>query len=179
MNSKIIATSFLAIACSLALHAEMDVNIQADIHLGKVAPPPPPEVIVLENAPPPGPPPWAPAHGFHRNHTYYYYPGCDVYYRPEDRVWFFIDGGNWRASASLPTNIRVDFHRAVPLTMETDRPYQFHEKVRAYYPTDYFVARVRVKDSDDHHEQAEHGDDNDHDHDHGKKGKGKAKGHDN
>jgi hypothetical protein len=130
---------------SLARGASVDVSV--DIHLGKIVPPPPPEIIVIEQqAPRPGPPPWAPARGARRNHNYYYYPGTDVYFRPEDRVWFYLEGGNWRFGASLPTNIHVDFGRAVPLEMEADRPYQFHKEVRAAYPGDYFVTKVKVKE---------------------------------
>jgi hypothetical protein len=137
----------LALATALVPVARaIDVNISAEIRLGRAQPPPPPEVIIVEDSRPPGPPPWAPAHGFRRNHDYYYYPGADVYYRPADRTWFYLDGGDWRFGVNLPTNIHVDFDRSVSLSMETDRPYQFHEKVRTYYPRDYFVTKVRVKD---------------------------------
>ncbi len=127
------------------------VDVSVDIHLGKVLPPPPPEVIVIEQAAPPGPPPWAPAHGFRRQHEYYYYPGADVYFRPADRVWFYLEGREWRFGASLPTSLRVDFDRSVSLKMESDRPYQFHNDIRVHYPADYFVPRVKVKEKHDKH----------------------------
>lgn len=123
-----------------------DVSLSLEIRLGKVPPPPPPEVIVVEQAAPPGPPPWAPARGFRRDHEYYYYPGADVYFRPEDHVWFYLDGREWRFGASLPTNVHVDFDRSVALRMEADQPYQFHSQVKAYYPADYFVTKVKVKE---------------------------------
>ncbi len=123
-----------------------DVNLSLEIRLGKMLPPPPPEVIVLDRAAPPGPPPWAPAHGFRRKHDNYYYPSADVYFRPADRVWFYLDGREWRFGASLPTNIRVDFNRSVAVSMETDQPFQFHKEVKAYYPDDYFVSKVKVKE---------------------------------
>ena len=98
MNAKIITATLLVAALSVPVRANVDVSVAAEIRLGKIAPPPPPEVVIIEQAPPPGPPPWAPAHGFRRNRGYYYYPGCDVYYRPADRVWFYIEGGNWRSA---------------------------------------------------------------------------------
>lgn len=127
-----------------------DVSLSLEIRLGKVPPPPPPEVIVVvEQAAPPGPPPWAPARGFRRDHEYYYYPGADVYFRPEDRIWFYLDGREWRFGASLPTTIHVDFDRSVALRMEADQPYQFHSQVKACYPADYFVTKVKVKEKAD------------------------------
>ncbi len=128
--------------------AAVDVAISAEIRLGKVLPPPPPEVIVIKESAPMGPPPWAPAHGVRRHRTYYYYPGAHVYFRPEDRMWFYLDGREWRVGGSLPTNIRVDFDRSVSLTMEADKPHQFHDKVQVYYPAEYFVTTVRVKEKD-------------------------------
>jgi hypothetical protein len=138
----------VSLVCSPLAHG-VDVDVSVAIRLGKVLPPPPPEVIVVESASRPGPPPWAPAHGFRRKHSYYYYPGADVYFRPEDRVWFYLEGRNWRFGASLPTTIRVDFDRAVSLSMETDQPHQFHNEVRGYYPADYFVTKVKVKEKHD------------------------------
>ena len=93
--------------------AAIDVSVSAEIRLGKVLPPPPPEVVVIRESAPMGPPPWAPAHGVRRHRTYYYYPGTHVYFRPDDRTWFYLDGREWRFGVSLPTNIRVDFDRSV------------------------------------------------------------------
>ena len=138
----------LSLATVSLAPAAVDIGISAEIRLGKLPPPPPPEVIVIKESHPKGPPPWAPAHGARRKHNYYYYPGAHVYFRPDDRVWFYLDGREWRFGASLPSSIRVDFDRSVSLSMESDRPHQFHDKVQAYYPADYFVSSVRVKDKD-------------------------------
>lgn len=142
-----------------------DVSIAAEIRLGKVAPPPPPEVVVLAEPARKGPPPWAPAHGFRRNRSYYYYPGTNVYYRPADRTWIYLDGRDWRVGVGLPATIRVDFERCVSLTMETDRPYEFHDSIRSHYPADYFGTVVRVKEKggkpDKTRVEAGHGDDGD------------------
>ena len=146
MNTRLLLLVGLGAALLAPAQADLAVTLSAEIRLGKALPPPPPEVIVVEESGPPGPPPWAPAHGFRRNRDYYYYPGADVYYRPADRTWFYLDGGNWSFGVSLPTSIRVDFDRSVSLTMESDRPYEFHDKVRNYYPPDYFVKKVRVKE---------------------------------
>jgi hypothetical protein len=178
MNTRILSLACVAAALAIPGRAEVDVSIAAEIRLGKVAPPPPPEVVIVTEAAPPGPPPWAPAHGFRRNHSYYYYPGYDVYYRTDDRVWFYLEGGDWRHGPSLPTTIRVDFARGVPLAMETDRPYQFHDKVRVYYPSNYFVTQVRVKDAKGDHGKAEHHEPVDGSVDSKGKSQGKGKGKD-
>lgn len=145
----------LAISCvSLGfggLRADVSISVSADIRLGKVAPPPPPVIEVVDVPEPKGPPPWAPAHGFHRNHTYYFYPAGDVYYRPDDHMWFFLEGGAWTAAVRLPERLEIDFSRSVSLTMEADRPYVHHEAVVAHYPRDYFK-RVKIKSEGRHDE---------------------------
>lgn len=133
---------------STTARAQVDVSLSAEIRVGRALPPPPPEVIIVEPVGPPGPPPWAPAHGYRRGHDYYYYPGCNVYYQPAARMWFYLDGGNWRFGAQLPAAIRVDFGRAVAVQLDTDRPYLYHEKVVAYYPANYFT-KVKLKDGPD------------------------------
>ncbi len=167
----------LSLATAPFASAAVDIGLSAEIRLGKLLPPPPPEVIVIKESHPKGPPPWAPAHGARRHHSYYYYPGAHVYFRPDDRMWFYLDGREWRSGVSLPANVRVDFDRSVSLSMESDRPHQFHDKVQTYYPADYFVSSVRVKDKDgkpgndkfDHADGPSPGNS-------GGKGKGKGKG---
>jgi hypothetical protein len=149
LQSYLVMKTKLSLVClgliGLMPASAAEISIGLDIRLGKVPPPPPPEVIVVEEKAPPGPPPWAPAKGFRRNHGYYYYPGADVYYRPEDRMWFFLEGSNWRVGATLPASIRVDFDHSVPLTMETDQPFRFHDDVKRIYPANYFVTKVKIK----------------------------------
>lgn len=146
MKTKLCLLLPLGLALLTPVQAQLDVSLSAEIRLGKALPPSPPEVVIVDDSGPKGPPPWAPAHGFRRNRDYYYYPGANVYYRPTDRTWFYLDGGKWSVGVNLPTSIRVDFGRSVSLTMETDTPYEFHEKVQAYYPGDYFTKKVRVKE---------------------------------
>ncbi len=166
--------------------AEVNVDISADIYLGRTPPPPPPTVVIVDPVGPPGPPPWAASHWYRRSYAYYYYPGYDVYYRPSDRMWFFLDGGSWRFGAQLPRSVHVDFGRAVPLSLEADRPYVYHEKIVTYYPPNYF-SRVKFKDGgprrDDHDDRPDRGRggdrddhrrDDDRDRDRGK-GKGRDK----
>jgi hypothetical protein len=128
--------------------AGVDISIGAEIRLGRTPPPPPPEVIVVEQVGPHGPPPWAPAHGFRRNRGYYFYPEGNVYYRPADRTWFYLEGSNWRAGVTLPEFVHVDFGHSVSLTMETDRPYVYHQQVVTYYPAGYFT-KVKFKERGD------------------------------
>ncbi|MBS0663373.1 MAG: hypothetical protein JSR48_08905 [Verrucomicrobia bacterium] len=172
MNSRLLLLLTLATASiTPAARAQIEVNVSADIRLGRVLPPPPPEVVVMEQPGPAAPPPWTETHWYRRSRAYYYYPGCDVYYRPSDHVWFYLEGGSWRVGARLPDGIRVDFNRAVSLKLETDRPYLYHDKVLAYYPTNYF-AKVKFKDGHDRRRDNDRDDRRDRDeHDRGR-GKG-------
>lgn len=181
MNPKPLLTLavFAAVAVFATVAHALDFGITAEIRLGKVLPPPPPEVVVIEDTAPKGPPPWAPAHGFRRNRDYYYYPDANVYFNPDERKWFFLEGGSWRIAAALPTSINLNLERTVSLTMETDRPFEHHEQVKRYYPKDYFTRKVKIK-KPRKNEGARSGTSND-DRGNGKgndKGKGKGKGRD-
>lgn len=150
----------LSLATLLAPLARADINI--DIRLGKAPPPPPREVTVIEHVGPTAPPPWADTHRSARAHAYYFYPGSEVYYRPDNHTWFYLEGRSWRSSPHLPDGIRVDFERGVPLSLDTDRPYTYHEKVVTYYPSNYW-AKVKFREEqrrddrrDDHRDRDDH-----------------------
>lgn len=146
MNARPSSTLIAALlfAGSALVASALDVAVHAEIRLGRALPPAPPVVEIVEPVGPKGPPPWAPAHGFRRNREYYYYPDARVYYRPADRTWFYLDGGNWRIATQLPTGIGIDFGRSVTLTMETERPFEHHAHVVNYYPSNYF-SKVKIK----------------------------------
>ncbi|MBX3738277.1 MAG: hypothetical protein KF715_16400 [Candidatus Didemnitutus sp.] len=149
--------------------ADIDITISADIRLGRVVAPPPPVVEVVDLPAPKGPPPWARRGWFTRERVYYFYPEAEVYYRPADRMWFYVDHGAWRTSVELPTWVRVDLGHNVQLSMGTDRPFERHREVIVYYPRAYFT-HVRVKGPPPRHAEP-HGrdrDDDDRGHGHGK-----------
>jgi len=88
--------------------------------------------------PPPAladPPPWAPAHGYRakQQYRYVYYPRHEVYYAPETQLWFWLDGGRWRAGASLPVGIVVADAPGVAVVLGSDRPYVEHDYVVEHY----------------------------------------------
>lgn len=148
MNTRPLLAAVLFVAgLAPAAVAELDLSVIAEIRLGKAQPPPPPEVIVTETPKTKGPPPWAPAHGARRKHGYYYYPGGNAYYRPADRMWFYLEGRDWRAGVSLPSSLKIDFTRSVSLEMATDRPHEHHQQVASHYPADYF-SKVKIKEKD-------------------------------
>lgn len=120
-----------------------------------------------------GPPPWAPAHGWRAKHHYTYYPEGEIYYAPESRVWFWLDGGNWRSGVSLP----VDFQGyvrtgGVSIELDADQPYVRHD-----YVIEHYGGRPprhgRDRDWDDRgrgHDDHDRGHDRDHDRDHDRHG---------
>ena len=93
-------------------------------------------MVIIEDptvykAPSPGPPPWAPAHGHRAKYRYYYYPATYVYFDVGRGLYFYFAGDQWRVSASLPVEIRINVGEYVVLEMDNDKPYQFHsDKVR-------------------------------------------------
>lgn len=70
-----------------------------------------------------GPPPWAPAHGYRRKFTYAHYPSCNVYFDRERKLWFWIEGRDWKIGVELPSRIRIDESEGVTIELDTDTPY--------------------------------------------------------
>ena len=156
MKTKIILLALVCAAVALpAARADLLDKINVDIRFGvRLPPPPPPVVVVVPDNDHRGPDVWERRERWYqRNQAYYYYPGDNVYFRQSDHVWFYPDRGQWYSSRRLPDGIRVDFNRSVTVNMYTDRPYLYHQQVVARYPSNYFGARVRLRDerSDDRH----------------------------
>ena len=80
------------------------------------------------------PPPQAPAHGLRAKRTYHYYPDACVYFDIDRKLYFHLDGGVWKAAATLPGGITLAAGTAVTLEMETDTPYAEFESHKAKYP---------------------------------------------
>ena len=77
--------------------------------------------------------PWAPAHGYRAKHVYQYYPSSDVYFDIYTRNYFYMSGGAWQVSVSLPPTIRIQHDHVVDLELETDKPYLYHEEHHAKF----------------------------------------------
>jgi hypothetical protein len=82
-----------------------------------------------------GPPPWAPAHGHRAKqmHHYYYYPSVGIYYDLSARTYFYMSGGTWQVSATLPPRVVLDAGDAVTLELETEIPYLYYEDHQKKY----------------------------------------------
>ena len=82
-----------------------------------------------------GPPPHAPAHGYRAKHAYRYYPGSRVYFDIHRNVYFYLAGGTWQMSVSLPHHIEMQINHYVTIEMDSDRPYtRFKEHTQKYPP---------------------------------------------
>lgn len=89
-------------------------------------------------APPPqevksGPPAHAPAHGYRAKYQYRYYPDAEVYYDTGRNLYFYMTGGQWTASVSLPSSIRLNTS-FVSLELDSSRPYEYHDQQKAKHP---------------------------------------------
>jgi len=82
-------------------------------------------------APAAGPPPWAPAHGRRAKETaysYYYYPTAGVYFNTSTRIYFYLNGGAWQASATLPPSVVIDTGDYVSIELDTGKPYLYYDE---------------------------------------------------
>jgi len=103
-----------------------------------------------ENAPPPphhpGPPPHAPAWGYRAKHEYWYYPDAYVYFDVKRKVYFYMEGSNWKMSTTLPTYYKARLGEHVTIEMDSDTPYiQFEEHKRQYPPGQWKKYRGKGK----------------------------------
>jgi len=85
-----------------------------------------------------GPPPHAPAYGYRAKYNYRYYPASSVYYDTNRSLYFYLEGPNWRISASLPRAIQVGLGDHVVLEMEADKPYIHYDEHKHKYPPGKF-----------------------------------------
>jgi len=85
-----------------------------------------------------GPPPHAPAHGYRAKYKYRYYPASSVYYDTYRNLYFYLEGPNWRMSASLPLAIQVGLGDHVNIEMDVDKPYIHYDEHKHKYPASKF-----------------------------------------
>ena len=92
-----------------------------------------------------GPPPHAPAHGYRAKHTYHYYPESQVYFDISRDLYFYLDGGEWRISASLPVHIGVQLGGYVTIEIDSDTPYMHHKDHKKKYPPGQMKKKKKKK----------------------------------
>jgi len=127
-KSLLVCTVFSLYLLMLLFPAACGVR-RGRVHPAPPPPPPPPGARVI------GPPPHAPAHGYRaKKHTYYYYPSEQVYFEPERQAYFYLEGGAWRVSVSLPESIRVGPGEHVTIEMNSDAPYTEFDRHRKEFP---------------------------------------------
>jgi hypothetical protein len=81
-----------------------------------------------------GPPAHAPAYGYRAKYQYRYYPVCSVYFDIGRKVYFYLEGENWRISAELPDRLRVGLGEYVVFEMDSDKPYLDYKNHQQKYP---------------------------------------------
>jgi hypothetical protein len=94
-----------------------------------------------------GPPPHAPAHGYRAKYNYQYYPSCSVYYDIHRKLYFYLEGSNWRIGASLPHSIQLGSGGFVSIEMDSDRPYTHYEEHRHNYPPGQYKKKDQKKNN--------------------------------
>jgi len=82
-----------------------------------------------------GPPPHAPAHGHRSKYRYRYYPETSVYFNSSEGLYFYLKGGRWAMSASLPDYLKVNPGNSVSIEMDTDKPYIKYKEHKKKYPS--------------------------------------------
>jgi hypothetical protein len=111
------------------------------------------------------PPPWAPAHGRRgqqaqqyqeREYQYVYYPAQQVYYSPEQQLWFWMNGGAWQFGVSLPAQYHIQSTTGITLMLDASRPYVQHTYVEEQYGRPWREQQQRTDRHDAHQRQDKH-----------------------
>lgn len=115
------------------------------------------------------PPPWAPAHGRRakeivevrpvvREYSYIYYPAYQVYYEPQQQMWFWMNGGNWQFGVNLPAQYsRYSYASGgVSVVLNSDRPYREHTYVEQTYGRPWREQHGHREHHDDNHRDKHH-----------------------
>lgn len=81
-----------------------------------------------------GPPPHAPAWGYRAKYRYRYYPDAFVYFDIDRKIYFYLEGSNWKVSASLPSYYKSRLENYVVIEKESDTPYLNFKEDKKLYP---------------------------------------------
>lgn len=82
----------------------------------------------------PGPPSHAKAYGRRAKHKYSYYPDAEVYYDSGRSSYFYLSGGKWKVSVSLPDSLKIKLGSSISMELDTDTPYVYHDDNKKKYP---------------------------------------------
>ena len=72
--------------------------------------------------------------GNRQMYSYRYYPSCSVYYDIDRSLYYYLEDGDWKESASLPSKLEKKLGDYVKIEMDTDKPYTDHEKHVQNFP---------------------------------------------
>ena len=90
----------------------------------------------------------------HGRHHYVYYSDKDIYYAPETRTYYWVEGGRWRSGPTLPADDQDYVVRAkgVDIDLDTERPYERNDYVVQHYrgesPTQVTTRTERTMNAD-------------------------------
>lgn len=73
--------------------------------------------------------------GNRQRYSYRYYPSCSVYYDIDRSLYYYLEGDDWKISASLPSNLERKLGDYVKIEMENDKPYTDHKKHVEKFPS--------------------------------------------
>lgn len=109
------------------------------------------------------PPPWAHGHRTRevvevrpvvQEYRYVYYPARQVYYEPQQKIWFWMNGGSWQFGLNLPVQYRAYISSGVPVVLHSNRPYTEHVYVEQTYGRPWRAKHPGYgRDHGDHHER--------------------------
>jgi hypothetical protein len=132
---QVIAGSVISLGCVLFIFSLSACKTTgAGIHLGWASEPKIVHPTGTKKVAKGGPPPHAPAHGYRAKYTYRYYPSSCIYFDACRKLYFYLEGDNWTASVSLPSDIQLQLGSYVTLEMDTDKPYTQFEAHKRKYP---------------------------------------------
>ena len=85
-----------------------DVTVEHDSHGA-------PHDVIVEHGP---------AHAVgHAKFTYVHYPSAGVFCDKQRKLWFWLEGGQWKHGAVLPARFHVVASEAVNVELDSDTPY--------------------------------------------------------
>ena len=66
------------------------------------------------------------------SYGYLYYPDAEVYYEPQQHVYYWAEGGAWRSGPRVPSTIVL--RSSVRINLDSPEPYRRHAEVRSQHP---------------------------------------------
>jgi hypothetical protein len=76
---------------------------------------------------------------------YIYYPDAEVYFVPEKKVYYYLEGEKWVSAPKPPSGVVLVEKEKVRLDVDQPEPWTYHEKIVEKYGGKHHKVKIKEK----------------------------------